>query len=50
MSKQLTLSASLSVLAMSALALVTAFGGSVGGSDSKPAAAYGTVFSVLLNA
>ena len=48
MSKQLTLSATVSVLAMGALALVTAFGSPVGGTGSKPAATQGSVVSVSL--
>lgn len=50
MSKQLTISATLSVLAMGALALVTAFGGPVGGTGSRPATAHGSIVSVLLRA
>ena len=50
MSKQLTLSATLSILAMGALALVTALGGPVSGEGSKPSAARGSVISVLLRA
>jgi hypothetical protein len=48
MSKQLTLSATLSVMAMGALAVVTAFGTPVGGTASRPATAHGSIVSVLL--
>lgn len=47
MSKQLTLSATLSVLAMAAMAAVMSFG-EPAGDRSKGAAAHGSVLSVLL--
>ena len=49
MSKQLTLSATLSVSAMAALALVTTFG-EPGGSGPRGATAHGSIVSVLLRA
>ena len=50
MSKQLTFSATLSVLAMAAMALVMSFGGPEGGSGSHAATAHGSIVSVLLRA
>ena len=47
MSKQLTLSATLSVLAMAAMALVTTLGGPESGS-TRGATAHGSIVSVLL--
>ena len=49
MSKQLTLSATLSVLAMAAMAFVMGFGGPESG-DARGATAHGSIVSVLLRA
>ena len=50
MSKQLAVSATLSTLAMAALALMTSFGGieSGSGSGTRAATAQGSIVSVLL--
>ena len=50
MSKQLTLSATLSTLAMAALALFMSLGGTEGGGASRGATAHGSIVSVLLRA
>lgn len=50
MSKQLTLSATLSTLAMAALALVTAIDAPAGGNGARAATAHGSIVSVLLRA
>ena len=50
MSTQLSFSATLSVLAMAALALVMSFGEPEGGSGARAPTAHGSVVSVLLRA
>ena len=50
MSKQLTFSATLSVLAMAALAFAMSFDGAEGGSGIHAATSHGSVLSVLLQA
>lgn len=50
MSKQLTLSATLSVLAMAALALTMTFAQPSGGGASRDATAQGSLIGVLLRA
>lgn len=50
MSKQLTLSATFSTLAMAALALAMSVGGPSGDSGARGATAHGSIVSVLLRA
>lgn len=50
MSKQLTLSATISTLALAALALATAWSAPTGGGASRGATAQGSLVSVLLRA
>ena len=50
MSKQLTLSATFSTLAMAALAAVMGFGAPVYGDGTRGATAHGSLVSVLLRA
>ena len=50
MSKQLTLSATFSTLAMAALALIMALVGPSSGDSARGATAHGSIISVLLRA
>lgn len=50
MSRQLTLSASISTAALAALALVMSIGAPERGGEARPATAHGSVMSVLLGA
>lgn len=50
MSRQLTISATISTFAMAAMAVAMAFGGPLGGDQSRAPTARGSVISVLLHA
>ncbi len=50
MSRQLSISAAISTIAMLALAAAMAFGGPMGGDESRAATAHGSLISVLFSA